>query len=468
MNRLYRNILLIIATTLSTLAHSQSLPADSRLDIADMLTRIVSREVLGGSVKVDRTRAAGDKVEIYASIGLSYYPFREDNVQAIYDSVRMLLPTKYYDYNISIITDNHRIEELIPIYYRSKNRNAVRFTNTSSQPLVRPLSAVSKPEEGLSGRHIAMWQSHGRYFEQDENLWRWQRSRLWETVEDLFTQSFVLPYLVPMLENAGANVLLPRERDTQTHEIIIDNDEGIDQGRVVEHNGDKSWGDAGSGFAHKRDVYLTGQNPFREGSARSTETITSGDESRIEWHASIPEDGEYAVYVSYKSSGDKSTSDATYTVHHAGGQSRYAVNQQMGGGMWVYLGHFSFRKGDDKCLVSLSNKSTNGGKTISADAVKIGGGYGNIARKPSAKFQKEDIIYEATTSEYPRFCEGSRYWLQWSGFEEDVYTPKENLDDYKDDYMSRAHWVNALMGGSERLPKEEGKNIPVDMVLASE
>ena len=208
MNRLYRNILLIIATTLSTLAHSQSLPADSRLDIADMLTRIVSREVLGGSVKVDRTRAAGDKVEIYASIGLSYYPFREDNVQAIYDSVRMLLPTKYYDYNISIITDNHRIEELIPIYYRSKNRNAVRFTNTSSQPLVRPLSAVSKPEEGLSGRHIAMWQSHGRYFEQDENLWRWQRSRLWETVEDLFTQSFVLPYLVPMLENAGANVVL--------------------------------------------------------------------------------------------------------------------------------------------------------------------------------------------------------------------------------------------------------------------
>ena len=32
--------------------------------------------------------------------------------------------------------------------------------------------------------------------------------------------------------------------------------------------------------------------------------------------------------------------------------------------------------------------------------------------------------------------------------------------------MSRAHWVNNLMGGSERLPKEEGKSIPIDMALA--
>ena len=466
MNKPIRYTLLFIATALCSFASAQSLPTDTRLDIADMLTRIVSREVLGGSVKVDRSRVAGDKVEIHASIGLSYYPFREDNVQAIYDSVRMLLPERYADYNISIITDRHRIEELIPTYYRTKNLNAIRFTNRSEQPLVRRLSTENHPVEGLAGRHVAMWQSHGRYFEQDENIWRWQRSRLWETVEDLFTQSFVLPYLVPMLENAGANVLLPRERDVQTTEIIIDNDEGIDQSRYVEKSGSTKWGDAGTGFAHKREVYLTGQNPFREGSARSTETITSGNESLSEWHAAIPETGRYAVYVSYKSSGDKSTSDATYTVHHAGGESRFAVNQQMGGGMWIYLGHFTFNEGDEKCLVSLTNKSEREGQTISADAVKIGGGYGNVARSASSKFQKEDIIYEATTSEYPRFCEGARYWLQWSGFEEDVYTPKENLDDYKDDYMSRAHWVNALMGGSERLPDEEGKSIPIDMVLA--
>ncbi len=456
-------LLLTIALFTSSVTYAQSFSADTRQDVADVLTRIVKREILGGSVKVDRMKAAGDKLEIYASVGLSYYPFREDNVKAIYDSVRLVLPTKYADYRISIITDRHRIEEFVPTYYRSSTKDIVRFVNRSEKPLVKPLSTLNAPTQGLAGRHVAMWQSHGRYFDQGENVWRWQRSRLWETVEDLFTQSFVLPYLVPMLENAGANVLLPRERDTQLNEIIIDNDEGVDDSRYAERG---DWKDGGEGFAHKRDVYVTGQNPFTDGTTRLTESVTSGSESCAEWYAAIPEDGKYAVYVSYNSYGKESADDVVYTVHHRGGESRFAVNQTMGGGMWIYLGHFDFAEGTERVLVSLSNKSSQAGKKVSADGVKIGGGYGNVARTVSAHLQKEDIDYEALTSEYPRFCEGSRYWLQWSGFAEDVYTPKENKDDYKDDFMSRAHWVNVLMGGSERLPKEEGKSIPLDMALA--
>ncbi|HBX21035.1 MAG TPA: hypothetical protein DEF88_11365, partial [Porphyromonadaceae bacterium] len=65
--------------------------------------------------------------------------------------------------------------------------------------------------------------SHGWYYEQKLSRWEWQRARIFQTVEDLYTQSYVVPFLVPMLENAGANVLLPRERDYNTHEIIIDN-----------------------------------------------------------------------------------------------------------------------------------------------------------------------------------------------------------------------------------------------------
>ena len=300
-------------------------------------------------------KAAGDKVEIHASIGLSYYPFREDNVQAMYDSVRAVLPERYANYKLAIYTDNHLIEELIPQYHRTSSKGGVRFTNTSSQPLVKALSSQNKPTEGLYGRHIAMWQSHGRYFEQDENIWRWQRSRLWETVEDLYTQSYVLPYLVPMLENAGANVLLPRERDTQVNEIIIDNDEGVDDTHYAEQNGSKKWAEGGRGFAHTREVYLSGQNPFRDGTARTVESIKSGNASRAEWSAAIPEKGEYAVYVSYESFGKESAEDATYTIHHSGGESRFAVNQTMGGGMWVYLGHFLFDEGEEKVLISLEN-----------------------------------------------------------------------------------------------------------------
>lgn len=457
---------LSVAMFISSVASAGVPTSAERREITDVLCRILRREVLGGGCKIDRMRAAGDRLEIYASVGLSYYPFREDNVQAIYDSIRAVLPVEYGKYKIVLYTDRHNIEDLIPRFHRTKASDAVRFTNQSKQPLVRRLSSLNEPKQGLAGRHIAMWQSHGRYFEADDNMWRWQRSRLWETVEDLFTQSFVLPYLVPMLESAGANVLLPRERDTQYNEIIIDNDEGVDDSRYVEVSGAEKWQKAGVGFAHKRQTYLSGQNPFKDGTTRVVKSITRGKESRAEWRAAVPERGEYAVYVAYESFGDESADEVTYTVHHAGGKSDFSVNQTMGGGMWIYLGHFEFDEGEEQVLVSMSNISTAADKKISADAVKIGGGWGNVARVVPKSMQKDGIDYEPMLSEYPRWCEGSRYWLQWSGFEKDVYSPKEDLDDYKDDYMSRAHWVNAVMGGSERLPKEKGKSIPLDLALA--
>ena len=69
------------------------------------------------------------------------------------------------------------------------------------------------PEKGLLGRHFAIWASHGKYYNLQKNEWEWQRPRLFGTNEDLFTQTIVVPYLMPMLENAGASVFSPRERD---------------------------------------------------------------------------------------------------------------------------------------------------------------------------------------------------------------------------------------------------------------
>ena len=49
-------------------------------------------------------------------------------------------------------------------------------------------------------------------------------ANLFGTTEDLYTQTIVIPYLFPMLENAGAVVVSPRERDWQKQEVIVDND----------------------------------------------------------------------------------------------------------------------------------------------------------------------------------------------------------------------------------------------------
>lgn len=36
-----------------------------------------------------------------------------------------------------------------------------------------------------------------------------------------------MPYLMPMLENAGAYVMSPRERDTRRAELIVDSNGGF-------------------------------------------------------------------------------------------------------------------------------------------------------------------------------------------------------------------------------------------------
>lgn len=460
----------ITATLLSMpFAMAQSnIPKSVCDSVCVALRRITLEEVAGSYVKVEsirlRDRGNARVVEVRTSVELSYYPMRPDNIAKIYDAVRMMLPEKYRNYTIVIYSNGNLIDNLIPQYYR-KREGSNSFKNTSSAPLITRQSNISKPTQGLSNRHIALWQSHGRYFNQKRNMWTWQRSRLWETVEDLYTQGYVLPYLVPMLERSGANVLLPRERSLQTQEIIADNDKGIDDSHYTETSGSEKWQRVDVGFAHLQESYATGENPFDDGTARMVTTVDSKKNlSWAHWGGKIETAGIYSVYVGYTTT-EEAVSDAHYVVHAAGGDREFLVNQKMGGSMWICLGEFFFEEGNHARMVSLSNASKEEGVVV-ADAVKIGGGMGNIRRNVTPSLRTNGELYEETTSGYPRFTEGARYWLQWSGFSTDVYAAKENKDDYKEDYMSRAHWVNALMGGSEMLKDEEGKNIPIDLAFA--
>jgi hypothetical protein len=128
----------------------------------------------------------------------------------------------------------------------------------------------------------------------------------------------------------------------------------------------------------------------------------------------------------------------------------------MGGGTWIFLGYFDFDKGvNEQGKIVLSNLSRDKNRVVTADAVKIGGGMGNIARGEHPE-----------TGGYPRYTEGARYWLQWAGAPDSVYSRTKNENDYADDYQSRGLWVNYLSGGSSNIPKGAGLHIPIDAALA--
>ena len=469
---------------------AQELSQEVRDAINKYLDTEIHKEICVGKIKVDSVAINKKTIELFANKNAADYPFRIDNVNAIYKGVQELLPTEYSNRKLKIYANGKAIEELIPINLREKKPSKKElFAPKTGKQLVTNIDALYTPTNGLTGRHLAMWQSHGWYYEQKLSRWEWQRARVLQTVEDLYTQSYVLPFLVPMLENAGANVLLPRERDCNPFEVIVDNDGALTgNSAYTEKEALKKWTTGEKeGFAHKREQYLDGQNPFREGTFRQIETLKKGEVSIATWTPEIPQAGQYAVYVSYKSL-PKSTDDALYTVHHKGGKTQFKVNQQMGGGTWIYLGTFSFDKGkNDAGCVTLSNLSAKNGRIVTADAVKIGGGMGNVARcvnveGPTENLKSSDaqaqigdgkkatvlIPVEETleTSGYPRFCEGARYWMLWAGVPDSVYSDSKGKNDYTDDYKSRGIWVNWLAGGSAVNPKEEGLNIPVDLAFA--
>ncbi len=311
---------------------------------------------------------------------------------------------------------------------------------------------VEKYKNGLSGHHLAIAQSHGRYYKSEKGQWMWQRPRLFCTTEDLFTQSVVVPYLIPMLEKAGAVVFTPRERDVQVCEAIVDNDLKSPGSFYIEQKSRKGRfsSPAVSGFSAKRTIFQNGENPFTEGTVRALTTEKKPHRAFVQWVPNIPEEGEYAVYVSYQSL-KNSVEDAHYYVYHKGGRSEFIVNQRIGGGTWVYLGTFAFDKGNNETgMVALSNQSRQRKGVVTADAVRFGGGMGNISRG-------------SLVSGLPRFLEGARYIAQWSGMPSSIYNKKQGENDYSDDINTRGLEINYLSGGSKYNPSEKGLQVPIEL-----
>ncbi len=337
---------------------------------------------------------------------------------------------------------------MTPVFAQKSNWGNIDY---KGNPWVKNVSSPNKISRGLYNRHLSVWASHGRYYDEKKGQWEWQRPYLFCTTEDLYTQTIVVPYLIPMLENAGAVVFTPRERDWQKEEIIIDNDDANRAAFYRESVVKNAWTTTTQkGFARHQGSYRHGENPFEAGTARMSKTAKGKYPSTVSYQPNISEEGRYAVYVSYQTMAN-SISDAEYIVYHKGEQTTFKVNQQMGGSTWVYLGTFDFDKGCNAYnRVVVTNTSKQKGM-VTTDAVRFGGGMGNITRG-------------GTISGLPRCLEAARYYAQWAGAPTSVYGSRK--DDYGDDIITRPVMTNWLAGGSAYVPSTEGKRVPIELNLA--
>lgn len=447
----------IAATAQSALTLDFKEPCDS------LNTLLEERTSVKGELKLKAVMKRGDKLDFYFTESLGDYPLHEGDVKWLRTTLRNLFPETYRHYSLGEIK-SRKVDvkelEMSHLTFNGKPAKSRFKTHHKHNRNIVENEGAMHFGKGLSGRTIALWQSHGIHFNDNTGRWTWQRPCLFQTVEDLFTAGFVVPYLTPMLENAGAYVIMPRERDTQMNEVIADNDptSGYRGTSVYAENG--KWSAAGTGFADVKETYTDAESPFMMGSARMAVCTEKKNSNTAVWTPDIPERGRYAVYVSYVSL-PESTDAAVYTVNHLGGSSSVIVNQKIGGGTWVYIGTFEFGEGSNGSVI-LNSRTADGhkykkGSVVTADAVKFGGGMGNIARTP------KDSSFIAAVSGMPRYTEGARYWLQWAGAPVEIFHPEDSDSDYKDDFMCRGDWVDWISGGSHMNPERSGKGIPVDL-----
>lgn len=432
-------------------SRAQRVPDRNLLDeMCDSLTvKVKERFKAESEIKLKRVVKRGDKIDFFFTEDASFFPWHKEDHEWFKEELSESLKSLTEELTVGEL---YASREKLSSYCTygidntgaySNYKYAVKDPRTEKGRFIRKVGGKSFPK-GLDDRYISLWQSHGLYYDDANGFWHFQRAPLFRTVEDLYTQSYVIPFLIPMLENAGAYVVTPRERDINPLEYVVDNDRSFSAQRTgtLRRKGTYDeqgfWESAGSGFADTCETYSFSVNPFVAGTARLAK-CTSGRTASVKWIPNFEQRGRYAVYISYKTM-ENSTTSARYTVHHMGGDEEFLVNQNIGGGTWIYLGTFEFDKGE-KGWVELDNRGSSS-TVVSADAVRFGGGMGKVARGGSVSGAKSHV-------------EGALYSMVWAGAGEKVTQDKPA--EYTNEYASRGAWTVWM---------NREKGIPFDLSLA--
>jgi len=266
----------------------------------------------------------------------------------------------------------------------------------------------------LSGKVLFISQAHGWIDYNDSRKWSTQRGITHDIVEDFVNSEAINQYLLEYLNNAGAKVFTLRERDMNHNMVIVDDQDGNstpNNGIYEEQGPTNLFSDSGAnGFKNFQAPYGPTNDPFRDnGGSDRLITTASSETARAVWRPVIPADGYYHVYVSYSGVGDRPT-DAQYIVSHGGIETEVLVDQEIHRYVWNNIGQYYFKAGSDD-FIALTNKSSESGTTVSADAVRIGGGMGDIY----GNYHTDEI------STHPRWEEGARPYVQFQGASSSVY-----------------------------------------------
>ena len=123
----------------------------------------------------------------------------------------------------------------------------------------------------------------------------------------------------------------------------------------------------------------------------------------------------YAVYVWSPNVAITRSVDAHFYVDHADGTTPVTITQARDGNNWRFIGQYPFYAGQ-AAHVRLSNASATNGAYVFADAIRVGGGVGDVS------------LNGAPVSGKPRWEEQASQYAKWvnepdAGLISDVWIP---------------------------------------------
>jgi MYXO-CTERM domain-containing protein len=286
-------------------------------------------------------------------------------------------------------------------------------------PIAHPADHPGAGSGVLSGKAVYISQCHGWIWYDSLGRFSTQRPNVYDTVEDFHNPEASNWYLAAMLENAGAAVFTVKDRGMNSASVVIDNDAPGSGGRYTESGAGFQDGAAGWAAA---DRWTYGEDPFDAGGTRRF-PADGGDS--VSWVPDVPEDGWYTVYVAWDSDSGNAQ-DAHYRITHPGGVIDRWFDQTVHGSTWQYLETLWLPAGTEGLEVQLLADSSQSGRWLSADALRVGGGMGDVSR-------------HGEITGRPRFEEGAILHAQYNGAPTSVYDPYSDGDG--SDPSARSRWA---------------------------
>lgn len=252
--------------------------------------------------------------------------------------------------------------------------------------------------QALSGRTVAISPGHGYIFYSSLGRYETQRPNLkWPgcgscrgLTEDFGTHALAVRYLIPLLEGAGARVILVRERDENEEvDIVDDGDPRFRAAGSIE---------AGSAAGGHNGDYLFTTDPGAE----------------IEWRLRATSSGPSWLSLWFVSGANRLPNASLTLETPTGDILAFELNQSVAGRRWVPIARIDANPGDQLVLRTSRPLEASSDQVLIADAARMGAGrhpsgqpYWRMGAKPFALLQDAPATIRALgdVTIRPRYAE---------------------------------------------------------------